>query len=118
MSISSAISSIRRYQIARIALSATTPTPADYDDQAVTLHSTLMVELQTSGYSSVPDALSAITVEYPPSCGDCHKCCADYWADCENWNGTTCAVHTPSECMPGISGGCWECIMRNWPEGS
>lgn len=116
MSIEAAITSIRKYQAGRTALSAQSPLPADYDDQAVVLHNTLMSELKAAGYSNVPVALSAIQSVYPITCGDCHKCCAEYWPDCGSWNGIGCkADKTPMDCMI-LCRDCWDAIERNWPE--
>lgn len=113
--ISSAIEYIREYQSARESLASEDPPPIDYDSQVVDLRDTLMANLNTAGFPSLPSALSAISEVYPPSCGDCRNCCAEYWPDCGYWDGTRCtASKTPDQCMV-LCEDCMEAIQRNWP---
>lgn len=114
--IQSAIASIQKYQADHAALEV--EMPSDFDSQVVSLRNAYLAELASEGFASPEDALSAIAAVYPPSCGTCYQCCADYWSDCPSFqNGSCTAGKSPMDCM-GLCQNCETAIERNWPEGS
>jgi hypothetical protein len=114
--ISVAIASTQKYQADHAALEASMP--VDFDAQVVSLRNSYLAELASEGFASPEDALSAIAAVYPPSCGTCYQCCADYWSDCPSWNGTACTSgKSPMDCM-GLCQKCQMAIEQNWPGAS